>query len=395
MKYIEILFWVVSLAIIYSYVIYPLILILVSALVQCVRDTQYTLIKKERRIDISDSSSVTIVISAFNEESCIKERVENLLSMDYPAEKLNIFVASDGSTDNTNAILSSFDDPRLSTFCFEENRGKINVLNDLMERVTSEVTVFSDANTVFEKDAVTQLVMSINQKNVGAVCGELVLVDAHSGDNKDNLYWKYEQVLKFHESRLDALLGANGGIYAIKTKFYIPLPSNTIIDDFCIVMNVARQNQSVVYTPEAKAIEEIAPSMREEANRRIRIGAGNYQAFARLTWLLNPKYKWRWFSYISHKVMRWFVPHFMIISLSTNFALLWHSHSIYTYVFSAQVAFYCLWLLGSLKLLKNIPIVSGLVSLITFFVSMNISLFRGYIRYLTSNLSATWQRTSR
>ena len=147
MKYIEILFWVVSLAIIYSYVIYPLILILVSALVQCVRDTQYTLIKKERRIDISDSSSVTIVISAFNEESCIKERVENLLSMDYPAEKLNIFVASDGSTDNTNAILSSFDDPRLSTFCFEENRGKINVLNDLMERVTSEVTVFSDANT--------------------------------------------------------------------------------------------------------------------------------------------------------------------------------------------------------------------------------------------------------
>ena len=317
MKYIEILFWVVSLAIIYSYVIYPLILILVSALVQCVRDTQYTLIKKERRIDISDSSSVTIVISAFNEESCIKERVENLLSMDYPAEKLNIFVASDGSTDNTNAILSSFDDPRLSTFCFEENRGKINVLNDLMERVTSEVTVFSDANTVFEKDAVTQLVMSINQKNVGAVCGELVLVDAHSGDNKDNLYWKYEQVLKFHESRLDALLGANGGIYAIKTKFYVPLPSNTIIDDFCIVMNVARQNQSVVYTPEAKAIEEIAPSMREEANRRIRIGAGNYQAFARLTWLLNPKYKWRWFSYISHKVMRWFVPHFMIISLST------------------------------------------------------------------------------
>ena len=139
-----------------------MILILVSALVQCVRDTQYTLIKKERRIDISDSSSVTIVISAFNEESCIKERIENLLALDYPAEKLNIFVASDGSTDNTNSILASFDDPRLSTFFFEENRGKINVLNDLMERVTSEVTVFSDANTAFEKDAVTQLVMSIN-----------------------------------------------------------------------------------------------------------------------------------------------------------------------------------------------------------------------------------------
>ncbi|AEF02282.1 glycosyltransferase family 2 protein [Alteromonas naphthalenivorans] len=395
MKYIEVLFWVVSLAIVYSYVIYPFILIFVSALVQCVRDTRYALIKKERRTEISEASSVTIVISAFNEESCIKERIENLLSLNYPIEKLNIFVASDGSTDNTNTILSSFSDPRLQTFCFEENRGKINVLNDLMERVTSDITVFSDANTTFEKDAVTQLVMSINQKGVGAVCGELVLIDAHSGDNKDNLYWKYEQVLKFHESRLNALLGANGGIYAIKTDFYIPLPSNTIIDDFCIVMNVARQKQSVVYTPEAKAIEEIAPSMQEEANRRIRIGAGNYQALARLTWLLSPKYKWRCFSFISHKVIRWFVPHFMIISLSTNFALLWHSHSIYTYLFSAQAAFYCLWLLGSLKLLRNIPILSGIVSLITFFVSMNISLFRGYIRYLTSNLSATWQRTSR
>ena len=395
MKYIELLFWVSSLAIIYSYIIYPIILILVSALVQCFRDTRYTLVKKQRRLSGGCNASVTVVISAFNEESCIKDRVENLLSLDYPPEKLTLFVASDGSTDNTNSILESFDDPRLHVFCFEENRGKINVLNDLMSRVSSDITIFSDANTHFKADAITQLVLSLNPEHVGAVCGELMLVDAHSGDNKDNLYWKYEQVLKFHESRLDALLGANGGIYAIKTRFYVPLPSNTIIDDFCIVMNVARQNQSVVYTPEAKAIEEIAPSMQEEANRRIRIGAGNYQAFARLTWLLNPKYKWRWFAYISHKVMRWFVPHFMILSLFTNFVLLWHSHSIYTYLFSAQVAFYCLWLVGSLKLLKNIPIVSGLISLITFFVSMNISLFRGYIKYLTSNLSATWQRTSR
>ena len=395
MKYIEFLFWISALAIIYSYVIYPIILILVSALVQCFRDTRYTLVKKQRRLSGGCNASVTVVISAFNEESCIKDRVENLLLLDYPSEKLTLFVASDGSTDNTNSILESFDDPRLHVFCFEENRGKINVLNDLMARVSSDITIFSDANTHFQVDAITQLVLSLNPKHVGAVCGELMLVDAHSGDNKDNLYWKYEQVLKFHESRLDALLGANGGIYAIKTRFYVPLPSNTIIDDFCIVMNVARQNQSVVYTPEAKAIEEIAPSMQEEANRRVRIGAGNYQAFARLTWLLNPKYKWRWFSYVSHKVIRWFVPHLMILSLSTNFALLWHSDSIYTYLFSAQVAFYCLWLIGSLKLLKNIPIVSSLVSLVTFFVSMNISLFRGYIRYLTSNLSATWQRTSR
>jgi cellulose synthase/poly-beta-1,6-N-acetylglucosamine synthase-like glycosyltransferase len=395
MKYIEIIFWVVSLAIIYSYIFYPVVLLSVSALTQCVRDTRYTLKKKERRIDPINGSTVTIVVSAFNEESCIGERIKNLLSLDYPSENLKVFIASDGSTDNTNSILASFDDPRLVTFIFNENRGKINVLNDLLEQVTSDITIFTDANTSFEKDAVTQLVTSISQEGIGAVCGELILVDSHSGDNKDNLYWKYEQVLKFHESRLDALLGANGGIYAIKTKYYIPLPSNTIIDDFCIVMNVARQNQSIRYTPQARATEEIAPSMQDEANRRIRIGAGNYQALAMLSWLLNPKYKWRCFSYISHKVLRWFVPHFMIISFTCNLALLWHNELIYSLILIAHSGFYILAILGRLKWFNSIPVFGHLTSLIAFFVSMNISLFRGYIRYLTSNLSATWQRTSR
>ena len=390
MKYIEFFFWVASFLIVYSYLLYPVILFSLSRLLSK-KDNQTFIVRQ------NDDSlpSVSVVISAYNEEACIEERIKNLLSLEYPHDKIRLLIASDGSTDDTNAILNSFDDPRLAVFCFEENRGKINVLNDLLSRVTSEITVFSDANTMFENDAILNLVAPFREDQVGAVCGELNLIDVFSGDNKDNLYWKYEQFLKFHESEIDALLGANGGIYAIRTTLYEPLPDNTIIDDFCIVMNVAKNNYKVVYNKEALASEEIAPTLKEEAGRRIRIGAGNYQSLSRLKWLLHPRYKWRWFSYLSHKVIRWFVPHLMIIALILNVILIWHPNSTYELLLACQAGFYAFWVMGELSLFKNTPIIGKIVSLITFFVSMNISLFKGFIRFLSTNLTATWQRTSR
>ncbi len=390
MKYIEFFFWLAIFLILYSYLLYPVVLYSLSRL--------FSNNQQEENRSNNESNAlptVSVVISAYNEESCIAERIENLLSLDYPHDKIQFLIASDGSSDKTDSIINSFSDPRLCVFCFEENRGKINVLNDLLNRVSSDITVFSDANTMFATDAVLKLVSPFDNAKVGAVCGELNLVDAFSGDNKDNLYWKYEQFLKYHESKIDALLGANGGIYAIRTSLYEPLPDNTIIDDFCIVMNVAKRNYQIIYNKQALATEEIAPTLKEEAGRRIRIGAGNYQSLSRLTWLLNPRYKWRWFSYLSHKVIRWFVPHLMIITLLLNILLLWHTSPLYTVLLLGQLAFYSFWMLGELKMFKNVPVVGSIISLVTFFVSMNISLFRGYIRFLSSNLSATWQRTSR
>lgn len=390
MKYIEIFFWIAIFLIVYSYLFYPIILLALSKLFAKKRE-DYVL----NTFKTDELPSVSVVISAFNEETCIAERIRNLLELDYPHDRLHIFIASDGSTDNTDTILQSFSDPRLSIICFEKNRGKINVLNDLLERVSEHITVFSDANTMFEADAVLNLVKPFSDNQVGAVCGELNLIDTFSGDNKDNLYWKYEQFLKSHESKLDALLGANGGIYAIRTKLYEPLPNNTIIDDFCIVMNVAKRKYKIIYNKQALATEEIAPTLKEEASRRIRIGAGNYQSLSRLKWLLHPGYKWRWFSYLSHKVIRWFVPHLMIITVLLNLVLLYHVDMVYVALMIGQLIFYSLWILGKFEIFKSIPVIGNLISLVTFFVSMNISLFRGYIRFLSNNLSATWQRTSR
>lgn len=393
MTLLEFGFWSMIFLILYTYFFYPLTLIAISGIRQIIKDTSFVFSKNERRNRTQTLPEISVVIAAYNEEKCIEERINNLLALDYPEDKIKFIVGSDGSTDNTNEILQKFDHQNLDIYCFDENRGKINVLNELVGKVESEIAVFSDANTMFEPDALKKLVAHFENNKVGAVCGELHLIDPFSGDNKDNLYWKYEQVLKFHESRLNALLGANGAIYAIRTELYQALPTDTIIDDFCIVMNIAKEGHVVTYAPEAKAIEEIAPDLAEESSRRIRIGAGNYQAMMRLGWLLNPMQGYRFFSYFSHKILRWFVPHLMVFIAILNVFLALDS-SFYQVMLVLQILFYIAAIIG-LKMKSVSGAIGKVLQLIAFFVSMNYSLLKGFFRFLNNNLSATWESTSR
>jgi cellulose synthase/poly-beta-1,6-N-acetylglucosamine synthase-like glycosyltransferase len=158
-------------------------------------------------------------------------------------------------------------------------------------------------------------------------------------------------------------------------------------------MNIAQKGYTVLYAPEAKAIEEIAPDLAEESSRRVRIGAGNYQAMMRLGWLLNPLQGYRFFSYLSHKVLRWFVPHFMVLAFLCN-AILALDHELYLYALFLQITFYILAIVG-LKIQSGNGIHIKLLQLIAFFVSMNFSLLRGFLKFLNKNLSATWESTSR
>lgn len=389
----EIIFWISVGIIFYTYFIYPIVLSILSGIYQVKKDAQYLFNRSQRRTkDIDDLPNVSIVIAAYNEESCIKERIDNLLLLDYPAEKINIHIASDGSSDGTNAILSSYSANNYHAHIFKENRGKMSVLNDLVNICEDEIIVFSDANTHFETDVIKKLVRHFVDEKMGVVCGELHLVDGISGDNMDGIYWRYEQVLKFHESRLGALLGANGAIYAIRKSLFEPLPANTIVDDFQIAMNISRKKYITHYDPEAIAIEEVAPNLKAEAGRRIRIGLGNYQAFFKMPWALNPLLGWRFVAYISHKVFRWFAPHMMIIALLANLLLL--EIPVYQLLMLLQVVFYTIALYGLYRESKGKK-TSGIVTLITFFLSMNVALFKGFIRYFTSNVQGTWQRTSR
>lgn len=383
--FMEFILWVSVAFIVFSYAIYPFILAFISALFGK---------KQQTHILLNDDElpKVTVIIAAYNEEQVIKDRVDNLLQQNYPLEKLTILIGSDGSTDNTNNILSTFNAPQLQAHLFEENRGKANVLNDLFKINQDEIVVLSDANTNFEADAIRRLVTHFTQDKVGAVCGELNLYNPNKNDNKDNIYWKYEQYLKEKEGQLDALLGANGAIYAIRSKLYVPIPKNTIVDDFLIVMNIAKANYSIVYDKLAIANEEIAPSIKEESKRRVRIGTGNYQAFTNLLWALNPFIGWRFFTYFSHKVLRWFTPHFMLITFFINILLL--GNIAYNALFALQLLAYysAYWGVKESKKGLKIPV---FVAFLAFFVSMNFSLLKGFYQFAFKNVKGTWQRTSR
>lgn len=373
-----VIFWVSLSLLVYSYFVYPLLL---------------KLLVKPKSIalqDIIEYPSVDIIIAAYNEESCIKARIENALAQNYPGT-LNILVASDGSKDKTGEIITGFTDTRVKAHDFPENRGKISVLNDLISQSTADYLVLTDANTEFNVDAVDILIRSFTGK-VGAVSGELILETDAGNQNQDGLYWQYEQLLKKYESALGGLLGANGAIYAIKRDLYIPLPKDTVVDDFCIVMNVKKQGYKVLYNELAIATEEIAPSLKEEYGRRVRIGVGNYKAFMVNLWALSPLQGWFSLCYWSHKVLRWFAPHLMLIIFLTNLALI--ATPFYKIVFVGQVLFYIIGIYGQRKI-DNGEKVNNAISIISFFLSMNIALAQGFLKFLKGHKSGGWQRTAR
>lgn len=380
-------------AVIYSYLLYPFVLAFVAACVQTLRDARYVFRKRERRARVdAELPAVAIVISAFNEERHIQQRIDNLLALDYPPLLLRAYIGSDGSRDATGAILSACKDGRISAFVFEQNRGKANVLNDLVARVSEPIVVFSDANTFFERGALKKLAAHFSDPQVGGVSGELRLLGS-SGDNQDSLYWRLEQFLKFSEARIGALLGANGAIYAIRRALWKPLASDTICDDFCIAMNVSATRHRLVYEPAAWAEEETPQDIGDEYGRRVRIGIGNFQALVR-----HPEYLWRTsaataFAYVSHKVLRWIAPHLLLVALAASFALALESPAWFVFALLqlagivAAAVMYAMSKRGlSLPSLLRIP---------AFLFALNWAFLVASKRFLTGQYSGSWRRTSR
>jgi cellulose synthase/poly-beta-1,6-N-acetylglucosamine synthase-like glycosyltransferase len=386
------------LAVLYTYLLYPLVLFLVAGLNQAAKDAAFVFRKNERRkSEAADNDAswpmVAVVISAYNEERHLAQRLDNLLELDYPADRLVAYIGSDGSRDRTAAILALFgDDPRIRGFAFEQNRGKANVLNDLVSRTSEELLVFSDANTFFRPDALKKLVAAFRDPKVGGVTGELRLL-GNAGDNQDSLYWRIEQFLKFFESRLGALLGANGAIYAIRRSLWKPLEPDTICDDFCVAMNVAATGARLMYEPRAWAEEDTPDRIDEEFRRRVRIGIGNFQALVR-----HPEYLTRTplatrFAYLSHKVLRWIAPHLLIVALVASCALAVESVG-WRWGAAAQALSY-LGAAAALQLINRGQRLPKLVMLAAFLFALNWAFLVASWRYASGSYSGTWGRTSR
>lgn len=390
---LEILFWSSLFLVIYSYALFPLVLMCFSGLVQIKRDLLYVLKKQERRSSnrvAHELPKIGIIISAYNEGECIESRIHNLEQLDYPKDKIKYYIGSDGSKDNTAEILDSIQNPNLVFIDFEQNRGKASVLNDLVAQAEEDLLIFSDANTEFEPDSILKLIRHFDGDSpVDAVCGELDLYAEETGENLDSAYWQYERVLKFNESRISGLLGANGAIYAIRKSCFKVIPADTIVDDFTIVFQVAVDGGKVIYEPEAVAREEVAPSSSDEYKRRVRIGSGNFQACSRFLKVLNPMFGSLWFTYVSHKVLRWHGPHFLLAAFCCSLILSFNS-TLYASMFAAQCIVYFLSYRLRDKNLSN-----KLLKLLIFWVNMNFALGHGALRYYRGGVKGTWDSTNR
>lgn len=340
--------------------------------------------------------SVSLFIPAYNEEKVIAEKIANALSLDYPREKLEILVCSDCSNDQTPEIVKELakKHSQIKFNNYKERSGKIGMINKAIPYATGEVIVMTDANTMFERNAIRELVSGFSRESISAVLGDVrfYVPDNGVGLSKEVTYHNFEASLKTKEGLFGCAMGAFGGLYAFKKTHFNSLPKNAMCDDFLISVGFIEQGHEVVFNKDAIANEETGNSIKEEFQRRIRIGAGNFQLFKLLPKMLNPFKFIRFYFYISHKVTRWFLPFILILILFSNI-LLAISGFLYSTLLLLQVFIYSASLFGWVldRMGKQVAILTSSYH----FVAMNIAILIGFFKFLKGIKVATWESTSR
>jgi biofilm PGA synthesis N-glycosyltransferase PgaC len=338
---------------------------------------------------------VTVVVVAYNEEERIAARVRNLLALDYPRDRLEVIVASDGSSDATVQHACQVDHlGMLRVVAFAERRGKAAVLNDVVPMARGTIVVLADARQRFDGDALRALVAPFAHPRVGAVSGELMLTDDPDADRRVargvGLYWRYEKFIRRAESGLDSSVGATGAIYALRKVLFAPIPVTTILDDVLIPMQVARRGYRVVFEPRALAWDRVAPTADGEFRRKTRTLAGNFQLFARHHWLLDPRQNRLWFQTMSHKALRLAVPLLLGVVLAASLALAAAGSLVALALVAAQAAFYALGFAGAAA--ARLGRRAGAAAVPFTFCLLNWAVVVGLWRYLTARQAVTWER---
>lgn len=390
---LEGVFWLCLTVVAYNYIGYPVYLFFLCFCSQAYSDFVFLRYRKSRRTEVNTFAKprVAILIAAYNEETVIEERVKNALSLNYPEELCEILIGLDSPTDLTAEILRKFDSSRVRVFHFAERRGKLRVVSDLVQRTSAEILIFTDANTYFEPDCVGKMVRHFSNPRVGVVSGEEVRAGGKGIDPAaEGAYWKYESALKILESRVGYLHSANGGVYAIRRELFHPEP-NLIVEDFQIPLSVRFDGHLVVYDPEAISVEEIAPTLAAQFERRVRIAAGNFQTLFSKPGYLNPFKGTPAFAYWSHRVLRWVTPLMLVLAWACSAALL--RVSPYQWLWVLQTTFWLLALFGYWRKTNGKPL--GVCRIPLYFCTMNGAIVLGLFRYLRGLQSLAWKPTPR
>ena len=373
------LFWLCLAIVVYTYVGYGLILYLLVFIKRLA-------IKAKPLADITDDClpEVTLMVCAYNEEDIISEKMSNTHSLDYPADRLHLVWVTDGSTDNTNSILSTYPDVKI--VFSPERRGKSAALKHGIKEVYTDIVMMTDANTMLNPEAIREIVRLMQDPKVGCVSGEKKVMaksDSDEAAQGEGLYWKYESTLKRLDSELYSAMGAAGELCVIRRQLMTDIPDDTLLDDFVISMEIVRMGYKIAYTSKAFAMEYGSADLHEESKRKRRIAAGGLQSSWRLRSLMNPlRHPVVAFQFVSHRVLRWTItPVCLFALIPLNTILVLSSEGIiYTIIWILQILFYASALAG-MRISK-------------YFVFMNLNVFRG-MAYLLNNTSGTWEKAKR
>ncbi|MGC8946863.1 MAG: glycosyltransferase family 2 protein [Anaerolineae bacterium] len=371
------LFWLSALAVAWTHVGYPLFIILLARWRP----------RPHQKGEVLPT--VSLIIPAYNEEAVIGEKLENALTLDYPRGRIEIIVVADGSTDRTVEIVEGFADWGVRLLFQPERRGKIAAMNRAVPYAQGKILVFSDANAMMEPESLRALVRNFADPRVACVSGEKrVRADQPVQAQGESAYWRYESSIKRAESVVNTAIGAVGEFFAIRRELYRPLREDSIIEDFVLSMQLVMEGWRVVYEPEAVAWEEASPTLKAEWERRARNCAGGFQAVGRLIRLFSPRYSMVAFQFLSHKILRWLSPFFMLLAWLT--ALVLYPFDLYRLLFWGQTAFYLLALVGGLLSVKGWrwrPL-----WLIFYFCFANATALSGFWRYVTGRQNVAWKK---
>ena len=385
---LQIVFWLCWLLVVHSYALFPIIL---SLLIGQKRNNSIVYSRSE------DLPQVDILLAVYNEEVVIDKKIQSTFNTNYPLDKIRFYIGSDHSTDATNGIIERYRSlyPQLSLTVFAGRTGKPNIINRLVENSSSPVLVLTDANVFFYPDTIYELVKHYKNDEIAVVGGNLVN-EHHSKEGiavQENEYLKRENTIKYQEGVLwGAMIGAFGGCFAIRRDQYQPAPATHIVDDFYISMSVFKNGKKAINELSAVYYEDITDKIKEEFRRKVRISIGNFQNLQSLGSLLWPITSGLAFSFISHKILRWLSPVFIITALLVNLFLL-SVHDLYKLTFIGQLALLVIPFVD--VLLKKINIHISLLRFVSHFYVMNLALLMGLVNYMTGVKTNIWKPTER
>lgn len=371
--------WMAILLVVYAYVGFPVLLMLRGILARPVRKSPAT-------------PSMTLVIIAHNEQDVIADKLQNALAQNYPREKLEVLVGSDGSDDRTNEIVLGFQDQGVRLVACQR-QGKIGTLNETVSHAQGDILVFSDANSMYHEDSLQAIAACFSDAHVGGVAGDQVYTTdkGNAGSFGERLFWNFDRLLKTMQSRSGSVTSSTGAIHAVRRELFEPVPSG-VCDDFLISTRVVAQGYRLVFEPAAIAYEEVASSDKAEFRRKSRIIARGIRGLWVMKTLLNPfVYGFYSFQIASHKLLRWSVIFLLPVILLLNVACVGQG-VIYQVLLGLQLAFYTLALIGIL--LRNTPIfrnkLAKIMAVPYFFCMANFSALSGWYQFIAGRRVDIW-----